>query len=136
MTPTPAASVKTPQAVKPLSPGFRIPSMFPKRSSTSRSLSVDSVTASSSSSATPAPGNASTTAPNSGTSTPVVPPPSTTPPAGATSSARATQKSKFRKSWIGKEKNYNFNAANDIMGIVMLEIQGAKDLPRLKNSTF
>ena len=36
---------------------------------------------------------------------------------------------------MGKEKNYNFNAANDIMGIVMLEIQGAHDLPKLKNST-
>ena len=35
-----------------------------------------------------------------------------------------------------KGKGYNFNAANDIMGIVMLEIQGAQDLPKLKNSTF
>ena len=50
-------------------------------------------------------------------------------------SAQQAQKSKFRKSWVAKNKNYNFSAANDIMGIVMLEIQGAKDLPKLKNST-
>ena len=56
---------------------------------------------------------------------------------GATTTTRpaAAQKKTFRKSWMGKEKNYNFNAANDIMGIVMLEIQGAHDLPKLKNST-
>lgn len=49
-------------------------------------------------------------------------------------SAQQAQKSKFRKSWVAKNKDYNFSAANDIMGIVMLEIQGAKDLPKLKNS--
>lgn len=36
----------------------------------------------------------------------------------------------------GKGKGeFNFSPENDILGIVMLEIQGATDLPRLKNST-
>ncbi|KAG1727715.1 phosphatidylserine decarboxylase-domain-containing protein [Suillus lakei] len=44
---------------------------------------------------------------------------------------------RFRKSWSSKKVDYNFSAANsnDIVGIVMLEIQGATDLPRLKNIT-
>lgn len=46
------------------------------------------------------------------------------------------KKTKFRKSWATKKVDYNFSAANDIMGIVMLEIQGATDLPRLKNSMW
>ncbi|EGO24192.1 hypothetical protein SERLADRAFT_361384 [Serpula lacrymans var. lacrymans S7.9] len=42
---------------------------------------------------------------------------------------------KFRKSWGPKKTDYNFSAGNDIVGIVMLEILGATDLPRLKNMT-
>ena len=47
-----------------------------------------------------------------------------------------TPKKRFRKSWSNKKADYNFSTAqsNDIVGIVMLEIQGASDLPRLKNS--
>ncbi|KAI0706958.1 phosphatidylserine decarboxylase-domain-containing protein [Earliella scabrosa] len=151
-TPTPAMVAKTPQAVKPLSPGFRMPAMFPKRASTSRSLSVDSVptlsggaSPSPSSSRSPSATVSSTavssslgapTAPTStsGTTTPVIPPGT---PAGPPTRPPPTQhqKSKFRKSWGAKGKDYNFNAANDILGIVMLEIQGAKDLPKLKNMT-
>ncbi|KAF8624424.1 hypothetical protein AX17_007133 [Amanita inopinata Kibby_2008] len=33
------------------------------------------------------------------------------------------------------KKDFMFEAGNDIVGIVMLEIQGAEDLPRLKNMT-
>ncbi|TFY51364.1 hypothetical protein EVJ58_g10610 [Rhodofomes roseus] len=47
-------------------------------------------------------------------------------------------RAKFRKSWGGignKKTDFNFSAANDILGIVMLEIQSAADLPRLKNMT-
>ncbi|KAG0700175.1 phosphatidylserine decarboxylase-domain-containing protein [Suillus ampliporus] len=46
-------------------------------------------------------------------------------------------KKRFRKSWSSKKVDYNFSAANsnDIVGIVMLEIQGATDLPRLRNIT-
>ncbi|KLO15227.1 hypothetical protein SCHPADRAFT_871290 [Schizopora paradoxa] len=47
----------------------------------------------------------------------------------------ATQKKKFGKPWKRKGRDFNFNAANDILGIVMLEIHGATDLPRLKNMT-
>ncbi|KAI0749177.1 phosphatidylserine decarboxylase-domain-containing protein [Daedaleopsis nitida] len=142
-TPTPATVAKTPQAVKPLSPGFRIPAMFPKRSSTSRSLSADSVPTLPSPSASPGPSSTATsstavsssgglTVPSSGTSTPVV-----AAPGGSARPPMTQQKSKFRKSWVAgaKGKGYNFNAANDILGIVLLEIQGAKDLPKLKNIT-
>ncbi|KAI0771332.1 phosphatidylserine decarboxylase-domain-containing protein [Trametes elegans] len=129
VTPTPAAAAKTPQASKPPSPGFSIPKMFPKRGSTPRSLSFDSSTTipGSSSAAASAPGTPSATGPLSpslsGGATPTLRPPT------------SAQKSKFRKSWGSKAKAYNFNAANDILGIVMLEIQGAKDLPKLKNMT-
>ncbi|KAG2147530.1 hypothetical protein DEU56DRAFT_929174 [Suillus clintonianus] len=43
-------------------------------------------------------------------------------------------KKRFRKSWSSKKVDYNFSAANsnNIVGIVMLEIQGASDLPRLR----
>ncbi|ETW83451.1 hypothetical protein HETIRDRAFT_474586 [Heterobasidion irregulare TC 32-1] len=47
----------------------------------------------------------------------------------------APPKKRLRKSWGGKKTDFDFNAANDVVGIVMLEIQGAKDLPRLKNMT-
>ena len=42
----------------------------------------------------------------------------------------------FKKKRSKKRSDYNFSAANDIMGIVMLEIKGATDLPRLKNSAL
>lgn len=46
-----------------------------------------------------------------------------------------TSKKRFKRSWaMGKSADYNFSAANDIVGIVMLEIEGATDLPKLKNS--
>ncbi|KAI0715741.1 phosphatidylserine decarboxylase-domain-containing protein, partial [Cerioporus squamosus] len=136
-TPTPATVVKTPQAVKPLSPGFRIPAMFPRRASTPRSLSVDSVTTMATASQTQTGSSAvgsSVTAPTSGASTPAILSPGSPLPAPVRPTS-AAQKSRFRKSWVAKGKDYNFNAANDIMGIVMLEIQGAKDLPKLKNMT-
>lgn len=37
---------------------------------------------------------------------------------------------------VKKKVDYSLEAANDIVGIVMLEIQSAEDLPRLKNSAF
>lgn len=47
----------------------------------------------------------------------------------------STTKKRFKRSWaVSKSADFNFSAANDIVGIVMLEIQGAADLPRLKNS--
>ena len=124
VTPTPAAVTKTPVASKPPSPGFSIPKMFPKRANTPRSLSFDSTTTMGT---TPGP---MTAASSTGALSP-------SPSGGATPVARPQvnqQKSKFRKSWGNKGKDFNFNAANDILGIVMLEIQGAHDLPKLKNS--
>ncbi|KAI0364493.1 hypothetical protein BV20DRAFT_974427 [Pilatotrama ljubarskyi] len=125
-TPTPAAVTKTPQATKPPSPGFSIPKMFPKRGSTPRSLSFDSTTTTMGGTAT-----TSTAASSPGLISPSL-------SGGSTPVARpqlSQQKSKFRKSWGPKPREFNFNAANDIMGIVMLEIQGAHDLPKLKNMT-
>ncbi|KAF7971904.1 hypothetical protein HWV62_19467 [Athelia sp. TMB] len=72
--------------------------------------------------------------------------------------ANGGKKGKFRRSWShtttpntpgndngGKQKNgkngkpkkgdFNFSPENDILGIVMLEIQSASDLPRIKNMT-
>lgn len=66
----------------------------------------------------------------------IVPLPTPVSP-GPSSAVCQTQKKRFRKSWSSKKIDYNFSTANsnDIVGIVMLEIQGATDLPRLKNMT-
>ncbi|KAL6301148.1 phosphatidylserine decarboxylase-domain-containing protein [Sparassis latifolia] len=105
----PAIAYSLSKPPSPLPSSFNIPKIFPRRASGARSPSVDwSMTGSSSPRAvTPTP---------TGTPTP-------------------TQKTKFRRSWISKRKDFNFSAANDILGIVMLEIQNARDLPRLKNMT-
>lgn len=86
------------------------------------------------------------------------PSPSPTPP--STAGAEAEKKSRFRKSWGSsnragpsgssegsagsdessrrrrkKEKEaFSLSGANDIVGIVMLDIKNAVDLPRLRNS--
>ncbi|KAL4245597.1 Phosphatidylserine decarboxylase proenzyme 2 [Abortiporus biennis] len=119
-TPTAASMVKTPVTTKPPSPSFSIPKIFPRRGAT-RSASMDS-TNGTSSTLTASTSTPSTSLPPSGTSTPTPRPPT-------------AQKTKFRKSWGPKNRDYNFSAANDIMGIVMLEIQGATDLPKLRNMT-
>ncbi len=51
---------------------------------------------------------------------------------GATTPGGRPRRPTFRK---GKHKmtDYNFNNEKDILGIVILEVQGAEDLPRLKN---
>lgn len=46
---------------------------------------------------------------------------------------RATT-TKTKTSSLGHE--YNFNAGKDVLGIVMLEVASAEDLPKLKNCTF
>ncbi|KAJ3974206.1 phosphatidylserine decarboxylase-domain-containing protein [Lentinula raphanica] len=55
------------------------------------------------------------------------------------SEQKSDKKSRFRKSWSGRRKRppYSFGGGenNDIVGIVMLEIQKAVDLPKLKNMT-
>jgi len=46
--------------------------------------------------------------------------------------------SKVRPGKMGKrtKSHYNFNSGNDILGIVMLEVNRAEDLPKLKNSEY
>ena len=44
------------------------------------------------------------------------------------------KKRRFKKSGKAGGGEYHFNPENDILGIVMLEIKGAKDLPKLSNS--
>lgn len=61
----------------------------------------------------------------SGSSTPATEAPS----AGATSAVKEKKKNRRKKD------GYSFGGENDIVGIVMLEIKSAEDLPRLKNST-
>lgn len=133
VTPTPLATQKTPTPYAPplkvRSPSFP---RFLRRPSSKRSSSMDSTMFSqvmNGGSSTPnlvlGPLTPTTmTMPASGATTPTTP----------TTSRPGASKVKFRKSWGPKNKDYNFSAAqNDILGIVLLEIKGAKDLPRLRN---
>lgn len=45
------------------------------------------------------------------------------------------KKRKFRRSKKAGGGEYHFNPENDVLGIVMLEIKGASDLPKLSNRT-
>ncbi|EEB93365.1 hypothetical protein MPER_07987, partial [Moniliophthora perniciosa FA553] len=53
---------------------------------------------------------------------------------GGSSGNERTERRKERKERSRRKSEYSFGAQNDIVGIVMLEIQNASDLPRLKNS--
>ncbi|KAF9486650.1 hypothetical protein BDN71DRAFT_1594824, partial [Pleurotus eryngii] len=69
------------------------------------------------------------------TSTPSTPS-ATTPPSlklDVGTASKVKKKKRFRKKKTHEE--YHFGASNDIVGIVMLEIHGADDLPRLENMT-
>ncbi|KAI0925468.1 hypothetical protein AcV5_008193 [Taiwanofungus camphoratus] len=144
--PTDLMGVSARPGHKSPSPSFNIPKIFPRRSSSGRVPS---------SSSNREPSSSSSRIPSSSESTPVAGSPVTptgtmvSPStssgsafgAGATTSVSrpplASRRARFRKSWggNGKQKEFNFSAANDIMGIVMLEIHGASDLPKLKNMT-
>jgi phosphatidylserine decarboxylase len=128
-TPTPAALTKTPVPSRPSAPGF-IPKIFPRRYASAppdpRSHSapttpnLDSPTTFSPS--TPTPTLASHLRSTTGSTVPSVAPTS-------------AKRRHFKRKWATRQKtDYNFSASNDILGIVLLEIQGATDLPRLKNS--
>jgi len=52
--------------------------------------------------------------------------------AGAPAAVPAVKEKKKNRR---KKDGYSFGSENDIVGIVMLEIKSAEDLPRLKNST-
>ncbi len=130
-TPTAAATMKTPTATTPApiaSSRSQSFTKFLRRPASKRSSSLDSTMLKEaglpSSPSTPTlPVSASQS--QSGTLTP-------------TSGTRrsSAHKAKFRKSWGAKgPAGFNFSAGpNDILGIVMLEIKGAKDLPKLRNS--
>lgn len=64
----------------------------------------------------------------SGAATPVK---AATPVAGVEKEKRK----KFRKSSAARGKGYNLSPENDILGLVMVEVQGATDLPKWKNMT-
>jgi hypothetical protein len=67
----------------------------------------------------------------SGTVTPPLKPSSTTMSAGTSTGVRKKSRPKFKRS---KASEYNFATNSDVLGIVLLEIVGAENLPRLKNS--
>ncbi|THH08914.1 hypothetical protein EW145_g2382 [Phellinidium pouzarii] len=118
-TPTIANSLTVPPpAVQPASKskGTKIPRVFKKRPALTRAL-TDSPVASD-----------ATVAPSPTSSTRLVTP-------GMPSFPSSAKMSKFSRKWRSRSGDYNFNAANDILGIVMLDIQGATDLPKLKNLT-
>jgi phosphatidylserine decarboxylase len=112
-TPTALGAAKTPISLKPPSPSGLIPKIFPKRSSSA-----------SGGESTSAPGGA-VSSPASGVAAP--------PPSSSSSMSTTGKKKRFRH-WSSKKADYNFSADNDILGIVILEVQGATDLPRLSNS--
>ena len=63
---------------------------------------------------------------------------STSTPTSAKSVATQDVKQKKRRPGMSRKARggeYSFNPENDVLGIVMLEIKGASDLPKLSNST-
>jgi phosphatidylserine decarboxylase len=125
-TPTPGALTKTPVPIKSGVPGF-IPKIFPRRHPF-----APSVEAKASPPTTPGAESFATLSPH--TPTPTM----ATQQRSASLSPEPTgvKKRPFKKKWSSKKPDYNFSAENDIVGIVMLEIRGASDLPKLKNSAL
>jgi phosphatidylserine decarboxylase len=71
--------------------------------------------------------------------TPLTPPPMgerTTSSASVSTTSAPQGKKKRIRSWAPKPGEYDFNASQDVVGIVMLEVKNAEDLPKLKNSKF
>ncbi|KAI0693420.1 phosphatidylserine decarboxylase-domain-containing protein [Cytidiella melzeri] len=122
---TPAVSVVPPTPISTRSQSF---TKFLRRPASKRSASVDSTMIHEMS----VPGSPST--PTLAGSTP---PSGTVTPTTGGPRRPSVQKARFRKSWGAKPAaGFNFSAGpNDIMGIVMLEIKCAKDLPKLRNMT-
>ena len=120
-TPTANTGLKTPVVIhpaKPGSPGLTNITKILRRPTPSRSPSYETP---------PVP------SPSSVQSTPTTPSHQRSHSGGNGTGTGKTNK--FRRSWSSQKKaDYNFSTENDIHGIVMLEIHGATDLPRLKNS--
>ncbi len=62
---------------------------------------------------------------------------STTPASGTTTPTPDKKKRpKFKRGRREKSSEYNFDTSNDMLGIVLLEIVGAENLPKLKNRSY
>ena len=137
-TPTASSVMKTPVLAsaagssKSRSPSFT--KKFLRRPNAKRSSSLDSTMALPAAVSGPVP--ASPSSPNlpSGASTPALSASSSGAVTPGGRPAPSASKARFRKSWGAKNTDFNFSAGNDIVGIVLLEIKGAVDLPKLKNS--
>ncbi|KZV90616.1 hypothetical protein EXIGLDRAFT_710770 [Exidia glandulosa HHB12029] len=112
----------------PPSPGF-FPKVF-QRKTASRQNSYDTnTTPTSSSGSTPM---TEMTSP-AGSITPSAAAAVVTP-TGAQAGAK-TKRPKFQRAWTSKRSDYSFGQQQDVVGIVMLEIKAAEDLPKLRNIT-
>ncbi|EJD07089.1 uncharacterized protein FOMMEDRAFT_103160 [Fomitiporia mediterranea MF3/22] len=120
---TPTTTPALPVSGSKTSLGAKIPRVFKnkKRPSLQSATSTDSSASNLTSSGAPSPSPTSLSRPST---------PGT--PSAIPSSAK---RSKFKRKWRTRSGDYNFNASNDILGIVMLEIKSAEDLPKLKNMT-
>lgn len=49
------------------------------------------------------------------------------------SAAKTTGKEAFRINWDGTYIDYDFATKKSVAGIILLEVQGAKELPKIKN---
>ncbi|KAH0832848.1 phosphatidylserine decarboxylase-domain-containing protein [Lanmaoa asiatica] len=147
--PSPVVDLATPTPVTPTASRSKLPKLFVRRPPLSTRPSYEGTP-------TPTPHTVDVVVPSilvapppatataSGRVSPALPPSPIPPHFGHRRSASAgsiptmgtTSKKRFKRSWAtSKSADYNFSAANDIVGIVMLDIQGATDLPRLKNMT-
>jgi hypothetical protein len=138
-TSTPTAATQSGLRSKPGSPGLAGISKILRRPTPSKSLPYDSET-SPSQTPTIADGTHQHQRLSSG---------------GGAVTPGVEKRKKFRRSWSSqtqtqtqtvqqpsqnrnrkKKVDYNFSTENDIQGIVMLEILGATDLPKIKNSAY
>ena len=121
----PQPVIASPQPTKPpQSPSF-LPRVFtPRLSRLTSQNNVPSTTTTDS--ATPAPVDSLTAKPRTLSQS----------PAGSRSGTPANRVKRPRFKRNKKGTDYSFSTDNDILGIVMLEIACAEDLPKLKNSAF
>ena len=54
----------------------------------------------------------------------------------ASSEPVKTPKKSFTINWDGAYIDYDFASKGSIMGIILLEVQSAKELPKVKNCAF
>ena len=113
-----------PQLAPTPKPKGKFARVFPSRRASAQSVEISpSTSATGSTPAVPASAQSVTVVgSSSGVTTPTT-----------SSAPTPLKKGKFKKTWR-KKGGYSLNSENDILGIVMLEIKGAQDLPKLKNS--